>query len=661
MKTNYIYGATVALLLMATSCSDDLAVQTQDVTEQGYQVRVSASMGNDSRLAIDDTGKRLEYTWEADDAFHVFDPVNNQTTTFVMDAEEFEENSSMAVFVGKPNIAYTEGSKLYAVYNTQQDSLELDEYGNVLLDISKQNGQLKEQFQFLYAESTYSEQEETNFFFHHLVTMMKLNITVPEGVTSLKKINFEWSGLPTQATLVLNKAPYDSYEQFKPGDVVFCYNRDSSSGNDLIVEGDFVPQDGVVTVYLYAFPVKLYYENQNWYNEAFMTPSVWMTDDQGIDYVGMASFDSKRIEAGKTYQLNTEAVGMEPFANEDTAKGTVDSPYEIATAGQLYTFMLRTSKGLSNSDNRSFQNCHYVLTSDIELNNEIPWTPTDGYSMTFDGQGHTISGNVHLFNQYETGLFRYLSNSTIQNLALDLNFTFEQNEHNEEWCGLLAAQIYNSQIINCVNHSDVSGRFYRMGGLIGYLRRNSSVIACGNTGNLNALGECRQMGGIVAEMQNNNVTLEACYNSGLLSVNTVYWEGLQAGGIAGTSFASESNVRSCWANTSLTIENVIYDDHFVNENNNIFFGSMVGYIENNTALTDCYWTETIETATGYQSENVKVTGGGTFTGTVPSAEQIAVMNSSMTNVDWLFKEDGTLKVNDNTSLPSWGKENFGNN
>lgn len=659
MKINYIYGATVALLLMATSCSDDLAVQTQDVTEQGYQVRVSASMGNDSRLAIDDTGKRLEYTWEADDAFHVFDPVNNQTTTFVMDAEEFEENSSMAVFVGKPNIAYTEGSKLYAVYNTQQDSLELDEYGNVLLDISKQNGQLKEQFQFLFAESTYSEQEETNFFFHHLVTMMKLNITVPEGVTSLKEINFRCNGLPTQATLVLNKAPYDSCNLFVPGDLVSCYNYNETQISQLTVTGEFVPVDGVVTVYLYAFPVKQYYENHDWYNEPYIEPAIWMTDDQGVDYVGLAAFGGKTIEAGKTYQLNTEVAVLEPFANEGTVKGK--GSYEIATAGQLYTFMLRSSIGMFNPDGFCYTNCNYVLTDDIELNNEMVWSPTEFYESTFDGQGHTISGNIQLKKQHSTGLFRYISGCTVQNLTLDLNVSYDVDEYNEEWFGLLAGEIWNSKIINCVNKSDVSGHFWRMGGLIGKLRNNSSVIACGNTGDLNALGECRQMGGIVAEMENNNVTLEACYNSGLLSVNTVYWDGLQVGGIVGTSFASESNVRSCWANTSLTIENVIYDDHFVNDNNNIFFGGMVGYIENNTALTDCYWTEATETATGYQSENVKVTGGGTFTGTVPSAEQIAVMNSSMTNVDWLFKEDGTLKVNDNTSLPSWGKENFGNN
>lgn len=659
MKKNYIYGAAVALTLMVTGCSDDQMVQLQEPATQGHQVRVTASMGTDSRLAITDTGNRLEYAWEATDAFHVFDPANNQTTTFVMDTEKSDENSPMATFVGTPAIKYTEGNKLYAVYNVQQDSLELDANGNVLLDISKQNGQLNDQFQFLFAESTYSEQEETSFFFRHLVTTMKVNITVPEGVTSLKEINFKCNGLPTQATLLLDKPLYDSYNQFVPGDLVSCYNYNDTQTSQLTVTGEFVPVDGVVTVYLYAFPVKQYYENHDRYNEPYIEPAIWMTDDQGVDYVGLAAFGGKTIEAGKTYQLNTEVAVLEPFANEETAKGK--GPYEIATAGQLYTFMLRSSTGMFNPDGFCYTNCNYVLTNDIKLNNEMVWNSTNYYESTFDGQGHTISGNVQIKKQHSTGLFRYMSECTVQNLTLDLNVSYDTDEYNEEWFGLLAGEIWNTKIINCINKSDVSGHFWRMGGLIGYMDWNSSMVACGNTGDLNALGECRQMGGIVAEMQNNNVTLEACYNSGLLSVNTVYWNGLQVGGIVGSSFASESNVRSCWANTSLTIENVIYDDHFVNDNNNIFFGGMVGYIENNTALTDCYWTEAIETATGYQSENVKVTGGGTFTGTVPSAEQIAVMNSSMTNVDWLFKEDGTLKVNDNTSLPSWGKENFGNN
>ena len=62
MKTKSIYVAAVALALMATGCSDDQLVQVQGPASEGHQVHVTASMGAESRLAITDTGKRLEFT-----------------------------------------------------------------------------------------------------------------------------------------------------------------------------------------------------------------------------------------------------------------------------------------------------------------------------------------------------------------------------------------------------------------------------------------------------------------------------------------------------------------------------------------------------------------------------------------------------------------------
>ena len=374
MKTKSIYVAAIALILMTTGCNeDDQLVQVQVSTSEGHQVRVTASMGAKSRLAVTDTGERLEYTWEEDDVFHVFDPANNQITVF-----EKEPNAGQAsaygTFVGTPQKAYKEGDKLYAVYNAQNSALQLDANGNVTLDISKQTGKLDENFQYMFAETTFSENKDPVFPFRHLVTMLKLNIAVPEEVNLLKEVYFNFDDLPSQATLVLTKAPYDSYEIFKPGDLVVCYHdNDYQSTEYLKVEGEFVPKDGIVTVYLYAFPVKRYYENESWYNESYFEPCVWMVDDQNKQYIGTAIFEDKSIQAGKTYQLNTDVVELEPFANEATATGAADSPYEIATAGQLYTFMLRTTKKLVNPYEMDYTHCHYKLTADIELDNEMLW------------------------------------------------------------------------------------------------------------------------------------------------------------------------------------------------------------------------------------------------------------------------------------------------
>ena len=656
MKTKSIYVAAVALALMATGCSDDQLVQVQGPASEGHQVRVTASMGAESRLAITDTGKRLEFTWQDDDVFHVFDPANHQTTVFEKEPDASQEPSPYGTFVGTPQVAYTEGSKLYAVYHTQNDTLQFDANGNVTLDISQQNGQLDERFQYMFAEATYTDTEESAFPFRHLVTMIKLNIRVPEHVTHLKEVHFNYSGLPTQATLVLTQAPYDSFGLFKPGDLVVCYDNYQGTA-DFKVEGEFVPVDGVVTVYLYVLPVKRYYANNDWYEEPSLQPSVWMLDAEDKQYVGTATFDGKQIEAGKTYQLNTDVIAMEPFANEATATGLADSPYEIATAGQLYTFMLRTSKEMANPNNRNYTNCHYKLTADIQLDNEMLWVPTYLYSATFDGNGKTISGNISMHVEYQTGLFNYISNATIQDLTLDLNTTFD-NTYNQEWFGMLTAETYNSQIINCVNRSNVTGYFWRMAGLVGYARYNTQITACGNTGTFTSLNENRQMGGLVAETQGSNIKIEGCYNTGHFNVHSMYWEGLEVGGIVGRASYGNVNIQNCWSHDTLSIENVTYDDHIMDAPHNIFFGAIVGY-QNVGSISNCYWNECVEFATGY--ENGTVTEVGTFAGAAPDAAQIATMNHSLSNKGWMFKEDGTLKANDYTSLPSWGKENFGNN
>ena len=655
MKTNYIYGAAVALAMLATGCSDDLALQVQTPAEQGRQVRVSASMGADSRLAITDTGKRLQFAWESTDAFHVFNAASSQSTTFVIDPEEFEENSPMATFVATPSVAYGEGDKLYAVYNTLNDTLKWDENGNLLLDISQQNGQLDERFQYLFAETVYSEDEEPAFAFKHLVTMLKLNISVPEHVTSLKSVSLRYNGLPTRATLVLNRAKGDTYNQFKPGDLVACYNYDNGSVNSLTINGDFVAKDGVVTVYFYAFPVKRYYESSSGYNDPWLEPAVWMTDSQGNDYVSDNAFNSKNIEAGKTYQLNTGVLALEPFANEATATGLENSPYEIATAAQLYTFMHRASKGMRNPLGRDYSDCSYVLTADIELDNEMLWVPFNIYSATIDGMGHTISGNILMHSQYQTGLFSYSSNCTIQNLALDLNVTFDQYDYNNEYFGMLVGEAYKTSIINCVNHSDVSGRFWRMGGLVGNMNWRSSLIACGNTGDLTAMRENRQMGGIVAETTNSDVQIEGCYNTGQFNVNTMYWEGLEVGGIVGKVGHGATYVQNCWNNATLTIENVTYDDHIIDASHNIFFGAIVGY-QNAGEIRNCYWNESVEFAAGYKDG--EVTGCGTFVESIPTAAQFAVMNAAMTNLGWKFNEDGTVGKVTGVSTPSMPKEEW---
>jgi hypothetical protein len=194
-----------------------------------------------------------------------------------------------------------------------------------------------------------------------------------------------------------------------------------------------------------------------------------------------------------------------------------------------------------------------------------------------------------------------------------------------------------------------------MAGLVGYARYNTQITACGNTGTFTSLDENRQMGGIVAETQGNNVKIEGCYNTGHFNVHTMYWEGLEVGGIVGRASYGNVNIQNCWSHDTLSIENVTYDDHIMDAPHNIFFGAIVGY-QNVGSISNCYWNECVEFATGY--ENGTVTEVGTFVGAAPDAAQIATMNHSLSNKGWMFKEDGTIGKVTGVGTPSMPKEEW---
>lgn len=658
MKTTYLYSAAIALALMATGCNDDLAGRADEQpVANGRLVRVGASMDAQTRLGITNTGTQLVYTWEDDDAFRVFDLTQNQHTLFSIDPTE-GVGTAQALFSGTPDYEYAVDEPLYAVYHRFSFDFQPDENGNVTLDISGQTGELTDKYQYMFGEATYSETETTCFTFHHLVTMLKLNITVPEGVTALSEVNFKSNELPTKATLVLRGAPDDACGLFKAGDVVSCYNTREPAEAPLTINGNFEAKDGVVTVYLYVLPAKQYNANFDWYNSLYIEPSIWVKDNGGNEYVATAAFAGKDMVAGKTYELDTELYALKDFANQATATGQEDDPYQIANTDQFYSFMKRATMGQTNAYNVGYAQCSYVLTDDIVLNNEMIWKPVTYYDGTFDGNGHSITGNITIQSQFWTGLFAEILDATVRNIVLDFSNVTFTTEQNNEYFGTLAGHTVDTSLINCINHSDISGAFYQMGGLIGEFGVRSSMMACGNTGNLSTLRTGRRIGGIAAITYNDG-SMNACYNTGNLYINESYWEGVNAGGIAGAmQYAPKFTLKNCWSNTSLTINNVIYDDHYVDNNNNIFMGGIVGHQDAGQVI-DCYWNEGVGPMVGYQAEGAVATGGGTFAGTIPDAAQFDVLNAGAVLVGWEFKkEDGTLQQNNSTIVPSLPKEDW---
>ena len=144
-----------------------------------------------------------------------------------------------------------------------------------------------------------------------------------------------------------------------------------------------------------------------------------------------------------------------------------DGVYEIANAGQLYWFA-------QNGGHTSA-----VLTADIAVNRNVlaemaketpdpsgfrQWVPiNNGYSGTFDGQGHSISGLYYNGTGDKVGLFGSVNDGTVQNLGI-LDSYFCTTGDNVG--AVVGRTDYTSYVFNCYSDSTVIGDYY-VGGIVG--------------------------------------------------------------------------------------------------------------------------------------------------------------------------------------------------
>lgn len=653
MNRNYLYSVCVAIALVATACSDDLGQQPVPTKAgKGHVVEVGATLAPATRMTVEDANSMLNYYWTADDAFTVFDVKNGQQTLFSINANGLDEKSSVASFTGEPELAYEEGQTLYAVYNKNSAAdvpLALDENGNLTLDLSNQTGELNENYQFLWGEATYSENYPVRFNFQHLVTTLRLEITVPEGVTELKQIQLLGDGLVPRATLVLNKAPHDAESQFSIGDLVYSYTDNVGAIGTITLNGSFVPANGVVTAYVYALATKRYYDDVTWYEDTNIQPKIILTDTQDNEFAVTTYFDYHTIEKGEAYYLKANStLPLVDFANEASATGGVNDPYEIANADQLYSLMMRTYTNRLDKQANSYKVLNYKLTDDIVLDNRSLWNPIslEGWryseGLTFDGNGKTISGEI-TFNARRgfIGLFGALYKTNLKELTLDADITLESDWTLWTSTGSIVGYLSDrSSIYHCFNKSQLNcgtcvSRY--IGGIIGSCY-NSTISYCGNTGTIITNQGNINIGGFIGSLDYSS-SVEGCYSNGSIVCNNN--SDLYFGGIAGQLTQINATVKHCWSATSLVVP----------ETENIFYkGGLVGNGLMGT-ITNCYWSNVMESAIGTSSE-ATIEACASFEGTMPTAEQLQKLNEGILASGYQFSTtDGTLVKNDKTIVP----------
>lgn len=253
-------------------------------------------------------------------------------------------------------------------------------------------------------------------------------------------------------------------------------------------------------------------------------------------------------------------IGLLPTATF-AAGGT---PIEIRTAEDL-------SKVAGSND--------YVLMNDIDLSG-TDYTGkiicdvssvTDGFSGTFDGQSHTISGlNIETDSANGVGLFGTVNGATIQNLKVE----GAVKATNSAFVGGIVGKVQNCATIkNCsftgtVANTKTSGSNVAAGGIVGRVNtiasgKSLSIEGCAN----HAAVSAPYAGGILGYATAKAITIESCYNDASVTGAT------EAGGIFARITASAS-VENCY--NSGTVGNKTY-------------GGIAGF--SGATIRDCYWTK----------------------------------------------------------------------
>ena len=257
------------------------------------------------------------------------------------------------------------------------------------------------------------------------------------------------------------------------------------------------------------------------------------------------------MDFGGLVSIQANAAGLVQVTEENQSNfhlnGDYAGYYAIADKEDLQAFAAKVNAG-ENAVNA-------VLTADIDMTGE-DWTPigdtNDGYTGTFDGNGHKISKLVceRTGDKQVSGLFAQLKeNSVVRNLGMeDGVFTSSTST-----AGAVAAKSNLGKVINCWNSGKVTAHDYA-GGIVG--SSQGWIESCKNSGAIKATWGYGRSGGIAGEQvcdrnssgQYVRTYIKYCYNTG--TADAYY-----AGGITGyQSYKNREacDIISCWSDAAMT-------------------------------------------------------------------------------------------------------------
>lgn len=519
-----------ALSLFAACSSDNDIVGDKNPTEdKGITLTINANAGSDAAMSRVQYNNDYSVEWTSADKVYAFAGSTANAGLCGITTTADKHNAKLTVTLpttpknGDKITAYVANSSVTAV-NAKTEGLG----DQVEVDYSKQDGTYADATSrcVLFGETTYNSANpgELSMDFKYQTTFFKLSLNFPETVEGTAALYLTGDNMYTISRMNTTGAN--------------AGQLGNKNGFTITVPSVKVSAGQAKDIYIAMYPGQV----QNVKLQAVMA------DGKTYEF----NLGNANLVAGKVYNIKKNGTEVATVAaTKLEGKGTPAEPYLINNLADLK--YLQKNTGVSGKI--------YKMTNDIVINGA--WTPIEQFHGTFDGDGHSILGNIEVStntNNSGIGLFGNMGyNATIKNLTNKANIFAQTDQINVSVGGIVGRiNTNNVQIKNCVNKGIINSEILNTGGIVGeivsYKTEGSKDIlieACRNEGNIITTGT--RIGGIVANIYGNGSGVQIIRIKGCSTTNVSFGtrsSTCYTGGILGNLQAVQSadiiNITACW-------------------------------------------------------------------------------------------------------------------
>ena len=309
--------------------------------------------------------------------------------------------------------------------------------------------------------------------------------------------------------------------------------------------------------------------------------------------------------------------------NQLTGTGTLTDPYKIGSSDEWSSFI----KMLDSSN--KFEDQYVVITENFITTEGA----TSGqFSGHLNGQNHTITFNFTADSQQ--GLFKYISNATIENLNIDGTFTADQYSKS---CGVLSGRSDNTVTIrNCHVSSIIQTKYDAdyIGGFIGCAYKTLNMENCVFNGQLLGYNSnSTSFGGFVGscyatlnakncvfnpseinnKIQNDSQNFAKLSSNGKVNGNSAYYIISIAGSTQGTPVYNEKPEDNISTQVTLDGNNYYVTGFIESKQKYAYVGEIIHPEPVVTHPDGTVLTKGVDYTVSYSAENDSEPGNYTFT------------------------------------------------